>query len=55
VSASKADEAQPELVFHKFENQYFLSRLVPGDGNEREIVLTPAKMKEEIVAAGLNP
>jgi hypothetical protein len=29
---------QPELVFEKVENQYFLARVAPAAGDEREIV-----------------
>jgi len=48
---------KPELLFEKFGNDYFLSRVVPLDGNEREIVLTPAIMEHELteVAAAENP
>jgi hypothetical protein len=37
-----------ELVFEKFAGQHFLSRVEPGDGDGREIVLTPAIMKREL-------
>jgi hypothetical protein len=43
---------QPELVFEKFGGGYFLSRIVPVDGNDREIVLTPARMEHEIIELG---
>lgn len=43
--------AHPQLVFEKFENQYFLSRVVRGDGNDREIVLTPSIMEREMAEA----
>jgi len=36
------------LVFDKFENHYFLARMVPAVGTEREIVLTPARMEGEL-------
>jgi hypothetical protein len=47
---SEARGATPRasLVFEKFENHYFLSGLVPQEGNEREIVLTPARMEHEL-------
>jgi hypothetical protein len=44
--------ARPELVFEKFGGAYFLSRVVPVDGNDREIVLTPARMEHEIIEIG---
>ena len=46
---------QPELVFEKFDNEYFLARVVPEGGIEREIVLTPARTEREHVATALNP
>ena len=59
TNSSSADRAadKPELLFEKFGNQYFLSRVVPLDGDEREIVLTPAIMEHELtaVAAAENP
>ncbi len=55
VPASSLDApAQPELVFEKFDNTYFLARVVPLDGTEHDIVLTPATMEREIVAIGLH-
>jgi hypothetical protein len=50
ASSSSAMPAQPRLVFEKFEDQYFLSRVTREDGNEREIVLTPAIMEREVIA-----
>jgi hypothetical protein len=41
-----------ELVFEKFDGAYFLSRIDPADGNDREIVLTPARMEHEIIRIG---
>ena len=32
----------------KFEDHYFLSGLIPLDGNERQIVLTPVTMQHEL-------
>ncbi len=49
ASSSDTPAAQPELVFEKFRNQYFLARVVPTDGGEREIILTPSIMEREIV------
>jgi isoleucyl-tRNA synthetase len=46
---------EPELVFERFDNQYFLARVVPGDDSEREIPLTPARMEHEIVRLALEP
>jgi hypothetical protein len=42
----------PEVVFEKFGGAYFLSRIVPAGGNDREIVLTPALMEHEIIRSG---
>ena len=47
--------AAPELVFEKRDNQYFLARLIPADGNEREIPPTPAHSEREVAVAGVNP
>jgi hypothetical protein len=47
-----ADADQPtsdaQLVFQKFEGQFFLSRIVPASGTEREIILTPSIMETEL-------
>ena len=43
---------QTELVFEKVGHEYFLSRVEPSGGNDREIVLTPSIMEREIVKAG---
>src|SRR3954471_16870038 len=40
--------AGAELVFRKFGDAYFLSRVLPLGGNDRQIVLTPALMEHEI-------
>jgi hypothetical protein len=45
--------AQPELVFEKLDNQYFLARVVPAGGMEREIVLNHARTDREHAAG--NP
>jgi len=41
--------AEPALVFEKVSDAYFLSGIVPADGNDRQIVLTPALMEREIM------
>ena len=51
IAASESEAAQPQLVFKKFENEYFLSRVAPVMGTEREVVLTPATMEHEITVA----
>jgi ABC-type lipoprotein release transport system permease subunit len=51
VSSSNDMTVQPGLVFEKFDDQYFLARVIGGDGDEREIMLTPAIMEREVVAA----
>ena len=45
----------PELVFEKRDNQYFLTRLIPVDGDEREIPPTHAPGEREVAVAGVNP
>jgi hypothetical protein len=47
--------AHPELVFEKFNDQYFLFRIVPADGDERQITLSPAVMERELAEVALNP
>src|SRR5262245_5427924 len=46
----RADEAgtQPELVFEKYADQYFLARVLTDDGGSRAIPLTESKMAREI-------
>jgi hypothetical protein len=51
-ASSRDSSSQPELVFKKFANQYFLARVVPQDGNGREIVLTPSIMEHELLTSG---
>jgi hypothetical protein len=46
--SSDTPAAQPELKFEKFSNHYFLAGVVPQDGGEREIILTPSMMQREI-------
>jgi len=57
TAADDRPEAQPELRFKKFGDQYFLSRVVSWDGEEREIVLTKSIVDRELteVAAAENP
>ena len=45
----------PELVFEKRDNQYFLTRLIPADGNEREIPPTHVHGEHEVAVAGVTP
>jgi hypothetical protein len=45
----RADKTQ--LVFQKFGNEHFLSRLALGSGDEREVILTPHIMEREIAKA----
>ena len=52
---SSATPATPELVFDKFDDQYFLARIVTVDADQREIPLTPARMEHEIVKLALKP
>lgn len=47
--------AHPELVFEKFNDQYFLFRIVPADGDEREVALSPRVMEHELAEVALNP
>jgi hypothetical protein len=47
--------ADPELVFEKFNDQYFLFRIIPTDGSDREIVLSPRVMQHELAEVALNP
>jgi hypothetical protein len=48
ASTSAEAIAQPDLVFEKFSDQYFLSRVDLQNGEDREIVLTPAIMEKDI-------
>jgi hypothetical protein len=45
------DRDKTQLVFQKFGNEYFLSRLALGSGDEREVILTPYIMEREIAKA----
>ena len=51
TSSSGDKPGQPRLVFEKFEDQYFLARVVRDDGDQQEIVLTPAIMEHEAATA----
>jgi hypothetical protein len=44
----------PELVFDKFDNQYFLARVVADNDDVREIPLTSAKMEHEVIKLTLK-
>lgn len=50
IPAQARGQFAPELKFAKYDNQYFLSRVVTGDEESRQVVLTPAKMQHEIDA-----
>jgi hypothetical protein len=45
----------PELVFDRFENQYFLARVVGSNDDEREVPLTPSRMEHEVIKLELEP
>src|SRR5262245_33431747 len=49
AASTSIPTSHPELVFEKFDNHYFLARVVPQDGTERDLVLTPSEMEREIV------
>ena len=50
ISAPPADASQsmPELLFKRFEGQYFLSDVFPSPGRGREIPLSSARMSHDI-------
>jgi hypothetical protein len=48
--SSEESPAKPELVFEKFGGHYFLARVMLED-NAREIILTPARVERQLVAA----
>lgn len=54
-ASSSATPTTPELVFDKFDNQYFLARVVTVDAEQREIPLTATRMEHEIVKLALKP
>jgi hypothetical protein len=47
-SMSKGATEQPELVFQKVGNQYFLVRVVPVVGDNHEIMLTPLDIERAL-------
>lgn len=59
TTASSADQptGNAALLFERFGDQYFLSRVMPQNGEEREIVLTKSIVEHELteVAAAENP
>ena len=48
IAAAAPRPSQTELVFEKFENRYFLSRVASEDGVAREIPLTARTMAREL-------
>jgi hypothetical protein len=54
-TSSSLTTVTPELVFDKFGDQYFLARVVADNDDEREILLTPAKMEHEVIKLALKP
>jgi hypothetical protein len=54
INASSSPTPTPELVFDRFENQYFLAR-VASNYEEREIPLTPVRMEHEVIKLQLEP
>jgi hypothetical protein len=46
-----AKEGNTEVVFQKFGGDYFLSRIEPASGNDRQVILTPSIMEREIIKA----
>jgi hypothetical protein len=46
-----AKEGNIEVVFQKFGGDYFLSRIEPASGNDRQVLLTPSIMEREIIKA----
>lgn len=54
IASSPNERAASSLVFEQFAGQHFLSRVEPGDGDAREIVLTPAIMERELVTTASN-
>lgn len=53
TSSSTTDT--PELVFDRFDNQYFLARVVTDNDDDREIPLNAARMEHEIIKLALKP
>lgn len=48
-SSEDRSASSAELVFRRYDNQYFLNRVVAGPDEEREIVLTDREMDHELV------
>jgi hypothetical protein len=46
-----AKASRNQLVFQKFGHDYFLSRIEPSGGNDREVLLTPSIMERDIMKA----
>jgi hypothetical protein len=51
ASPSEGSEAQPGLGFKKYGDVYFLARISPPDGVEREIELRPSDVTQELTEA----
>src|SRR5262245_59804466 len=49
IAAAEPRPSKSELVFEKFEDRYFLSRVAGEGGLSRQIPLTPNIMQREIV------
>ena len=54
IAAPSSRVQAPELVFDRFANQYFLSRIVVEGSDLLEIPLTPARMEHEVVKLALK-
>jgi hypothetical protein len=50
IAGNPGREDKTQLVFQKFGNDYFLSRIA-HEGDEREVILTPHSMEREIARA----
>jgi len=50
IPGTPGPEDKTQLIFQKFGNDYFLSRIA-HDGDEREVILTPHIMEREIARA----
>jgi hypothetical protein len=50
IPSSFADEqAEPDLVFEQVGDQHFLARIVDGNGDGRDLLLTPSIKERELV------
>jgi hypothetical protein len=47
-------DAAPELVFERFGSEHFLARISDGDGEAREIPLTPASVERDLERVALH-